>query len=82
MTRARTGPRMRTVVLHRAAGADRHIALEVYPVAPQEITMPQSSSRFEAPNWLPIVDAFRTLCISPTPEARVTLEQARELTFV
>ena len=33
--------------------ADRHIALEIYPSTPQEITMPQSRSRSEASDWLP-----------------------------
>lgn len=41
------------LVLRRAEVADRHIALEIYPIAPQELVMPQSRSRFKAPSWLP-----------------------------
>jgi hypothetical protein len=29
--------------------------------------------------WLPIVDAYRTICIAPTPEARAVFEAVREL---
>jgi hypothetical protein len=28
--------------------------------------------------WLPIVDAYRTICIAPTPEARAVFEAIRE----
>jgi hypothetical protein len=28
--------------------------------------------------WLPIVDAYRTICIAPTPEARAAFEAIRE----
>lgn len=31
---------------------DRRIARENHPITPQELAMPQSHSRSEAPNWL------------------------------
>ena len=30
-------------------------------------------------NWLPFVDAYRTICIAPSSEARAEFEAIREL---
>ena len=32
--------------------------------------------------WLPIVDAYRTICIAPSPEVRAVFEAVRELSGV
>jgi len=32
--------------------------------------------------WLPFVDAFRTICIAPTPEARSVFEAIKQLAAV
>ncbi len=45
------------LLLHRAEVSDRQIVLEIYPVTEQEMAMPQSRSRSEAPNWLPGQDS-------------------------
>lgn len=41
------------LVLRRAEVGDRHVTLEIYPIAPQELAMPQGASRSVTPNWLP-----------------------------
>ena len=38
-----------------------------------------SSLGFSSEIWLPIVDAYRTICIAPSSEARAEFEAIREL---
>jgi hypothetical protein len=32
--------------------------------------------------WLPVVDAFRTFCVNPSPESSALLSGVRNLTFL
>ncbi len=41
------------LVLRRAEGGDRRIALELYPIQAPKLAVAQSHSRSEPPNWLP-----------------------------
>ncbi len=47
--------------------------------APREIGGAKGKLGFEPPNWLPIVDTFRTFCMAPPPEGRQLFEEMGEM---